>query len=339
MPNTIRNLVLVGVGALLLVVWWTWRDLPPSTDSSVPEDSVAETPSPSSPAAPPAPPRESGPVSKPGDEAEFHADIDGRVRLDDSGRLVPDIGLRHLFDYFIGTADDPPEPEAVRHALAGHLADKGHTTEIIAEVMALFDRYLEYQQAAADVSVPSQDAETLESVLEELFRLRRSILGPTLAEAFFADEEAYDRYAIERRRILEAEHYDEDERRQMLDMLDQQLPENLAGTRDRSLRLRELTETEKRLREQGASHEEIDQSRRELLGDEAAERLSQLDAQRAEWDRRVREFRQQRDALLRQPGLSDNDRQQAIEKLIEDNFSEHEARRLNTLDRLQESQQ
>lgn len=341
MSRYIRNFGFLGLVVLLIVAPGVWVYFLQSPDSGAPEDS-ATIPAPQvAPALPPAAtPQQAGDVTGPDEMApEFRADIDGHVTLDDSGHLVPDINLRQLFDDFIGTAGDPPDPDAVRQALAAYLQDKDHSVERITEILALFDRYTKYLAAAAEVDVPSQDADTLESVLEELYRLRRQILGPAVAEAFFAEEEAYDRYSIERRRILEAEHHDETTRRQLLEMLDQQLPDGIAATRERTLQLQRLGDIQSQLREEGASPEEIDQARRELLGDEAAERLSQLDAQRAEWDRRVREFHQQREALLQQPGLSDNDREAAVEQLIEDNFSDHEARRLRALERLQESQQ
>ena len=73
-----------------------------------------------------------------------------------------------------------------------------------------------------------------------------------------------------------------------------------------------LSETEK-LRKQGASQDEINALRRQYVSEDAVQRLSQLDAQEADFAKRVAKFGQVRQQILATSGNTPEAQRQIVE--------------------------
>ncbi|MES1940085.1 lipase chaperone [Salinisphaera sp. T5B8] len=89
------------------------------------------------------------------------------------------------------------------------------------------------------------------------------------------------------------------------------------------------------MREQGASDAEIRERREALLGPQAAQRLEQIDAQRAQWQQRVADYSAERARILANDGLAPDDRERAIEALRQARFNDAERRRIQSLEHIQ----
>ena len=74
--------------------------------------------------------------------------------------------------------------------------------------------------------------------------------------------------------------------------------------------------------------------RADIYGYEAAERFDESDKKTAEWDSRFAQYRQQRQQIFSNEGLSDSDKSNEINSLQNTLFSQTEQRRLATLNQL-----
>lgn len=253
---------------------------------------------------------------------------DGEVSLDAQGHLVPTLGLRRLFDYFLSTIGELDLP-AIRALLLDHVLGL-HGGEVAAEVARLFDRYVDYQRALSDSeSLLPRD---LDARLDFAQQLRRRHFDAATADAFFGEEEAYAEYTLERMRIARDSALSEAERTAQLSALEAGLGEaQLASLRE--ARSVEGIEEQSRQFEAlaidpGARFDE----RSALYGEAAAARLAELDRERAAWDQRVHAYRQARDDIQRNAGFNAQQRAQAIADLRARSFDAQEARRIMSLE-------
>ncbi len=253
---------------------------------------------------------------------------DGEVLVGADGRVIPGIGLRRLFDYFLSTIGELDVP-AIRALLLAHVRDL-HGAAVAQEVAGLFDQYIDYQRALSDAeSLLPRD---LQARLEFAKQLRRRHFDAASAEAFFGEEEAYAEYTLERMRIARDTALDEAERTAQLKALEATLSASqLASMRE--ARSAQLIEEQSRQFEAlavdpGARFDE----RSALYGEAAATRLADLDRERAAWEQRVLAYRQARDAIQRNAAFSAQQRAQAIAELRSRSFDAHEARRIQSLE-------
>lgn len=124
-------------------------------------------------------------------------------------------------------------------------------------------------------------------------------------------------------------------RAQQLAALEQQLPEGIQASLkavNQYLDLRVLTDEWK---QRVGSAEELHQIRTNLVGAEATIRLETLDKENAAWDRRMNGWYVERDALVKNTGLSQVDRERQLEDLREIRFgNEAERLRVQTLEHI-----
>ncbi|RFA29251.1 hypothetical protein CAI21_10855 [Alkalilimnicola ehrlichii] len=265
--------------------------------------------------------------------------IDGTINLDHDGRLVVDHDLRDLIGFFLSRANSEQDLPAVRTALLNHLESLDLPAETIAEIMATADLYIDYRVAAEQLQFGEDfSIDGIANRIETLHHLRREVLGQHIAEGFFAEEEAYDRFSLEFRRLMQDTSLTPEQRRQQSAALEEHmLPAAALKPQRRVEAIRKTQEEAQALLEQGASDADIYQLRAQRLGPEAAERLTKLDRERLEWQQRLGEYHRERDAIMSNEGLSEQDRQDAVERLTNEQFSEPERRRLRALASLNES--
>jgi len=103
--------------------------------------------------------------------------------------------------------------------------------------------------------------------------------------------------------------------------------------RDRMRAPVEVAQQVEAWRAQGASEAEVRRLREQTFGSAAADRLEQLDRDRAAWDKRYADWQAER-RVIEQSGLAQEDRQRALEDAMARRFSEQEQRRVQALDRI-----
>ncbi|WP_369601504.1 lipase secretion chaperone [Hahella sp. SMD15-11] len=183
-------------------------------------------------------------------------DVDGRLAADASGHLIIDRHVRDFFDYFLNTAGERPPEEVLAEIL--RYARTYLPATAAEEARQLLDAYLGYKQAAlammarpldpAATGSPEALRSTLEDSFDALKALRRQHMPAEAVEAFFADEEAYASYTLERMRIQMDSSLSESERLAQMAALRERLPP-------------EIRETEIQVTETAARHAEIQRLR------------------------------------------------------------------------------
>ena len=90
--------------------------------------------------------------------------------------------------------------------------------------------------------------------------------------------------------------------------------------------------------QQNWSSAELQQQREKLLGADAAERLAQLDQERARWNEQLQSYLQQRSTLQHNANLAPGDRASALTDLRSQFFSDTDLPRIIALEHLHDSQ-
>lgn len=257
-------------------------------------------------------------------------EVDGTLRADAQGNLLIENDIRRVFDYFLAALGEE-DLAAIRSRIAAHL-DGTLPPAAARQAWELFERYEAYGEATEQM--PGHDA-TIAGMTEVLLRqqdLRQEWLGQEVAEAFFGFDDAYDHHTLARMQVAQNPDLSDAERAQRLAELEANLPAPLREVRERANLPVSVGEEVAMMREQGVSEYEIRAYREQSLGPAAAQRLEDLDRQRAEWDRRYTAYRAQH-AEIMASGLSESDRETEIDRLRDTLFDEAERRRVQALDR------
>ena len=257
---------------------------------------------------------------------------DGQLAVDDAGRLVVSRETRRFFDYFLaaGAEDGAGRARArvvaeIRSRLPGGA---------VPEAIDLLDHYLAYRRRARGAEVAGDAA----GRLDRLHVLREETLGPDVARAFFADEEAAETVAAERTRLIADPSLDPAERERRMAALEERLPEPVRRARAAALAPLHLAHEEAELRASGAPATEIRALRERSFGAEAADRLEELDRQRAAWQQRLDDYRAARDAIEHDGSLDAGARERAVETLQSERFTPEERLRVAALDRIRQAE-
>ncbi len=257
-------------------------------------------------------------------------DIEGDIHLDAAGNVVPDEDLHELFDYLL-SASNVLKPEQIRQQLL--VVGRQHVLSdpSLNQLDALFARYNAYRQAAAVLPVDESGLDGMKHSFEARHRLREQTLGPQMADAFFADSEAQDRYQLA---VLDVENdktLSDDERQRRLAALKTDAPADIIAARQPSETLQTLESRTEALRKAGADDSQIESLRIQTVGPEAAARMHALDEENAAWNQRMQALRQVRAQILTDAGIAQTDKQRAIDDYIDKNFSGPQAIRARAL--------
>ncbi|ALN79696.1 proteobacterial lipase chaperone family protein [Lysobacter antibioticus] len=254
-------------------------------------------------------------------------EVDGGVRVDARGRPQPDRELRRLFDYFLSRTGEQ-SPEAIRVALIAHL--QPHlAADALATVLAWFDAYVALER---DSVAAGHEARDMEAAVARVRSLRRERLGAELAQAWYGEEErAYDD-ALARRRLLADRSLDEATRARRVAELDARLDPQWQAERAQGLELDSAVRQSRAFEARRVDAATRYAEREALYGREAAQRLAQLDARKAQWQDRLRRYAAQRQRVLADTALSDSQRRQRMASLLQ-GFDANERRRVDALAR------
>jgi lipase chaperone LimK len=235
---------------------------------------------------------------------------DGAIHLDANGYIIIDKDLKRLFDYFLAAIGELPLDQ-MRKYLQQFASEKLNPDQL-KQLLVYFDKYHNYLSKSDLFAERVGDDLSLQEKMKLLSEFRADSLGIDMAEAFFGGEQDYiefvmtdknsEEWTVQEQQWLEAE--------------------NLATEfQDVVLENREFTSSE------NLNSAEIHQYRIQKYGQEAADRLSQLDQQRAQWQNVVDTYFQQRQQVESQQASF------TLEQL-NSNYSVQNIRRLEALWRI-----
>uniref|UniRef100_UPI00214889BC lipase secretion chaperone n=1 Tax=Tahibacter caeni TaxID=1453545 RepID=UPI00214889BC len=253
-------------------------------------------------------------------------EVDGGVRLDANGHVVRDRELRRLFDYFLARLGER-SAERIRDDLLQWLLQQPQLDAAArADVLALYDRYVELQRASAALGSSGD----LHADLQRLQALRERELGRELAQAWFGDEQAYAAQTLARLDVARDSDLDPAARAQRLAEIDAELDPRQRAARSDSTDFQGAVAQSRQFDAAAVSAEQRAEQRRRRWGDAAAVRLAELDQQEASWQLRLQAYAQAREQVFADRSLSPPQRELRLARLLDD-FSEAERRRVLTL--------
>ncbi len=248
-----------------------------------------------------------------------------QVRLDENGNVLIDTEAKLALE----KAFTKLGPDMNFYAISQlqeliEIGLPGPAGEQTAEILAQFYDYrLAEEELLAQSKASSSDEEA--ENYERLVELRRSYLGPEVADKLYAEQEIRSRHMFASMNLLSNPDLSDEEKQQKQRELKLRLNEQLVS---RNLIDPEFAVAERvsLLREQGASDSDIYNARVELVGVERAQSLASADKEQDQWQQRLDRYWQERQQIA-QAGLSDADQQQQIELLLARHFSGEEVNR------------
>lgn len=253
------------------------------------------------------------------------SEVDGGLAFDGAGRVVPDAGMRRLFDYYLSLIGER-DPAQIRQLLQADLVQR-HGAARAAEALAYFDRYVAYLQRLADARIDALPR--LQDRFDRTVALRRDTLGEAMATAFFAEDEARARLTLQRMAIAADATLDREEKARRLAALDAEA--GYAQRQEADTAALAAAQDDELARSHADAAQRAE-AREALWGREAAGRLAQLDAERARWDARVADYLAARSGIEADPRLSPADRARALAALRAQRFDAAEQRRIVSLE-------
>jgi lipase chaperone LimK len=254
----------------------------------------------------------------------------GWAKTDRLGNLIPTPHLRQMFEYFLSAlGEESLEQLVARIESALAALEEPARSQALATLGAYLDYKLavsELEQAYGDVTGLGPDE--MQRRMTEIHTLRRSWLDAATAEAFFADDEAVDRFQLEKRRIARDERLTSEERAEALRAAESSLPEPLREAREETRQFAEYEQVRQQLADDPRA---LQAWRQEAFGSEAADRLAQLEKEQQEWSLRWQAYSVERDRLM-SSGLAAQEREEALDRLRARHFNETERIRAEALD-------
>lgn len=322
-----RHAVATAILAILILLgWWYSADRRPARQADIPVRHETADGTPDAALEPEgADPKREAKENEPTIEETSLSgtSVDGALSLAD-GRFVPDRYALRMFDYFLSTEGELSVGEI--RALVEEEARARVPADQVAEVMDLFDNYLRYRHEASELAERS----SAEAYFDELKELQSEIFGDH-AIALFRRENRMVEYAIARKAIADDSELSITEKNARLADLEATLPEPLRELRSTMNRQATVSEVVEQMRRDGLSEEEVFEYRADEFGEEAAERLAELDSQRAEWNGRLEAYEAERDEIRAQ-GLDPRAEEHALELLRAEHFAGPEIMRVRALD-------
>lgn len=254
----------------------------------------------------------------------------GWAETDSNGSLVPTPQLRQLFEYYLAALGEETLPQLVAR-IEQALSQLGEPAR--SEAMATLGNYLDYKLALGDLEVAygnaaTLDANAMQQRMAEIRALRRTWMDAQTADAFFASDEAVDRFQVEQLRIRTDESLSDEERQQALAQAEQALP---APMREARWETRKFTDYQQARAEFADDPEALRAWREERFGEEAARQLEKVEAEQRAWEDRFQAYREALEELD-DLGLAGPEREAAVDSLRDDYFEGAEKLRAEALD-------
>ncbi|MCC2638833.1 MAG: lipase chaperone [Moraxellaceae bacterium] len=265
-------------------------------------------------------------------------EVDGSIEVDANGHLRVTRGMRQTFDYFLSTVGE----ESISTIMARIKAYIRHQVKepAASEAEKILAGYAAYKQALDTLpKVPPQaegglNLEAIQQQMTQVQSLRTQYLSQEVIQAFFGDEDAYDRYTVSRLQVLQSKGLSDKQRAQQLAMLQQQLPPAMQQSLRVVNSVQDLNALTADWKKRGGTAQELRAIREALVGPDAADRLEALDSESSDWERRMSGWLSQRDALLTTTGLSESDKQAQVSQFRSKLFSAGDLLRVQALEGL-----
>ena len=260
------------------------------------------------------------------------------LSVDKNGDLVLTPQLRDVFDYFLSTLGEEGL-DTITHRLRAYFANTLPATAAI-EANRILEGYLAWKQNLKHISeaggarlerLDLQDVQAQQQMERDSCN---QYMERRVCTVFFARQHIREDYALARFALAGDDNLKVGQKEQRLAALTASLPDPLQQQISHTSRYQRLQRMTAQSDKDAMGDTELRQIRENLVGPAAANRLEQLDARREDFDQRMTQWLNQREALLNNPGLSRSDRQKQVDQLRQDHFSSRDQVRVKARERI-----
>lgn len=200
-------------------------------------------------------------------------------------------GLRDELEAMLLEAGDMPDPQALKRRLA-ELVARRFGEALSTRALALAERYVDYRVALGELKPPEDatDPRALRDVLQARDALRRQYFDESEFDALFADQQALDRYTLARLEIERNRDLTAEQRCQALAGTETELDPQQRAERAQSVVQEAVGAQTAAFNAAGTDDRTRFAQRSARFGEDAAQRLAQLDAQDRDWNARLDDY-------------------------------------------------
>ena len=248
-------------------------------------------------------------------------------------QLIVTAALRDLFDYYLSAAGEKTHQQIVERIEAD--LDQQLGDAALQQALDILASYLDYKAAlltfnqqypANKTATNTQQIDDLTKRQQALVALQDEKLGAQVAQVFFEYDRTMDEHTLAKAKVLVSDMSDDGKQQALLN-LNAQLPFDAFQHQQRNNKQQQLMAIES---DSGLSEQQKFQQRSEVVGEAAANRLAELDKQRAEWQGRLNKFQQELNTLI-EARMAAEDFETAYQKLLDQHFESHEQLRAKAL--------
>jgi len=263
--------------------------------------------------------------------------LDTQLETTEDGHLIISDDIKYIFDYFLSTINEEELDKIllrIDEYLNHYLVEPalGESKIILAQYIDLKTSLFELEQEMGaeradlvkDQLAGGQYLELLRDRLNRRNALRAEYLEPEVNEIFYEEEEAYDEYTYSRLLLNIDKSLSPEERNLHVVELQQMLPEDIQQSMRKSQIIDELTVETNKILAAGGDQQQVHQLRKEMFGEEAAQRFDTLDQKRAQWKIRMDNFLAERTKILNTEGLPQEELILQVNTLREAHFDTSE---------------
>lgn len=270
-------------------------------------------------------------------------DVNGGFKTGPDGHLIISKANKDFFEYFLSALGEESLEQVMDRMTA--LIEARLESPAKEEALQLLSNYIDFKRALVDFEQTVGDGLSQygdsplaqhKARLEMLSNLRAQYLGDEAAGAFYGESEDFDRYMLDKMALTSNSELSDRERSEALVKLMEEAPQSIKSRLADDYQMQKLELDVANLKSSGANEEEIFQARSQVLGEDAARRLQQVETAQAQWDARYQDYLEQK-ASIESEGLSDAAQASQIESLQTRLFEDNEIRRVQALDRIKGS--
>lgn len=267
-------------------------------------------------------------------DGQLHIFSDFSSGVTISNANLPNEALKRMFDYYLSALGETNETDVLNQI--GREIDNHFSTARALAAKQLLDKYIKYKKSLSKFEEdllqenPSKNIE-IESIrkrFDGIRQQREKHFESKELNDMFGFEEKYERIALSQLEITLNKQLTNEQKVQSLNYLQNQLPEDIKHELDAPNQVWQLQFSVDNLRNQGASDDEIYRLRARTFNPEAASRLAELDQEEKSWQKRVLEYKIERNEIIKH-SQSDSQKNEGLLKIQINRFSETERIRLN----------
>ncbi|CAH8239947.1 lipase secretion chaperone [Vibrio aestuarianus] len=241
---------------------------------------------------------------------------------------IDDASSYDLINYFISTLGESSLAEVEQRTLQYAQQKEGMTVDD-----ALLEQFILYKQALASLDFAWESSKlellTLEQIHQRLLMLQSQFFTLEQQQLLFANDNALRELAINKLRIKNQAIDQQDAKQQWQVLLSKQA-QYIQRSEYNARLIPALNKNDER------SPQAQYLERVELVGEEGAQRLAELDQQRERFSEQLAIYLQQRESVLNEQALTDDEKKQYIAQLRSETFDVKQLKRVEALERMQD---